>query len=352
MSSSDSAWRRFTLTLLTSTGAVLAALFTAIVLIDPLDHLAVSLPIERAPVNQNQRFSYPALARSTRFDSAIIGTSTARLLDPGRLDQLYESRFVNLAMNSATAYEQSRIFELFVAHHRDAQHIVIGIDIVWCESEKPIERYTFREFPEWLYDSNPLNDYLHLLNGKTLEQAARLLEFLAGRREPRYAMNGYRNFLPSADEYDLEKARHNIYGQATPLTRTPAATPPVPAEVRADWQFPAHELLEAMLSRVSPQTRVTLFFVPYHRFNLPSVNSRDEAKWQECKRRIGQMAQARPAVIALDFMRPSPITSEDANYWDPLHFNDDVAQWLERTLAAAARGEPLDPTFVVALTGS
>src|SRR4051794_9692754 len=37
----------------------------------------------------NQRFMYPQVIRSHAYDSAVIGTSTVRLLNPARLDPLF-----------------------------------------------------------------------------------------------------------------------------------------------------------------------------------------------------------------------------------------------------------------------
>ena len=115
--SDEALWRAFTRRCVAVALSLLLACFAFVALVDPHDHLPLSLPFERAPINTNQRFSYPALARSERFDSAIVGTSTARLLRPSALDRLLDARFVNLSMNSATAYEQWRILELFLRHH-------------------------------------------------------------------------------------------------------------------------------------------------------------------------------------------------------------------------------------------
>ena len=82
-------------------------LYALVVAVDPWGSLPVSLPLPRVPISGNARFSFPALARSPAFDAAIFGTSTARLLQPAQLDPLFGARFVNLAMNSATAWEQT-----------------------------------------------------------------------------------------------------------------------------------------------------------------------------------------------------------------------------------------------------
>jgi hypothetical protein len=42
----------------------------------------------------------------------------------------------------------------------------------------------------------------------------------------------------------------------------------------------------------------------------------------------------------VDFMIPSPITREETNYWDPLHFRVSVAERLERDLWQAAERKP------------
>ena len=165
-------------------------LFAAVVIVDPYDSLIISPPLARVPITQNHRFSYPALARNSRFDSAVIGTSTSRLLRPDKLQESLGGAFVNLSMNSATAYEQSRIFALFARHHH---------------------------------------------------------------------------------------------------------------------------------------------------FRQPAPGSRDAAIWQECKRRLTDMAGAFTNSHVLDFMIPSEITLADENYWDVLHFNRATADRIAELIAQGVR---------------
>ncbi len=351
-------WRRFNRVLLGCALALAVVLYGFIVLVDPHDHLALSLPAERVPINQNQRFSYPALARSERFDSAVIGTSTSRLLRPSELDRSLGARFVNLSMNSATAYEQARILEVFLRHHPAPRYLMFGIDVVWCTTGPPPPRYTFREFPEWLFDANPWNDYLHVFNGKALEQAIRHVQFWAGWREPRYGSDGYRNFMPSPGEYDLTRAREQLYGALGVRERhVPDSPDQVSESERSAWTMPGIELLDRSLAGIPSGTQVLLFFVPYHLFSQPHPDTREGIRWQECKRRAARLAQGRPGTRAVDFMIPSSITREDAHYWDPLHFTTDIASRLEAALAAAIRNEhhrddSFDWLYPAAATGS
>ena len=101
-------------------------IYAFVVLVDPFDTLPLSPPADRVPVATNARFAFPSLARSDRFDSAIFGTSTSRLLRPVVLNAEFGARFANLSMNAATAYEQSRLMAVFRTAHPAARVVMVG----------------------------------------------------------------------------------------------------------------------------------------------------------------------------------------------------------------------------------
>ena len=111
-------------------GAV-AAVYAFVVLVDPWDTLPLSPPAPRVPISSNARYSFPALARSQRFDSIVLGTSTARLLQPAQLDGPFGAHFANLAMNSATAWEQTQLLRVFLRAHTNPRAVLIGLDQQW-----------------------------------------------------------------------------------------------------------------------------------------------------------------------------------------------------------------------------
>ena len=133
-SSSDatSSWRRFFRIAAGTAVLAVAVIYAFVVLVDPFDTLPLSPPADRVPVASNARFAFPSLARSDRFDSAIFGTSTSRLLRPAVLNAEFGARFVNLSMNAATAYEQSRLMAVFRTAHPAARMVLIGLDISYC----------------------------------------------------------------------------------------------------------------------------------------------------------------------------------------------------------------------------
>src|SRR5579864_4965254 len=172
-SSSDAmaAWRSF-FRLAVGTATVLAlAIYAFVVMVDPFDILPLSPAADRVPVASNARFSFPALARSDAFDSALFGTSTSRLLRPAVLNPAFDARFANLAMNDATAYEQSRLMSVFARAHPVAKLVIVGLDVRYCVTGASYQRLTPRPFPEWIYGDNPWRGYLEMFNLYAIQEA-------------------------------------------------------------------------------------------------------------------------------------------------------------------------------------
>lgn len=326
-------WPRFTRFLLASALAIGGSVYAFILVMDPYMNVPFSPGLARAPVSTNQRFAYPALARDPAFDSVIIGTSTVRLLDPARLGRLLDARFVNLAMNSATAYEQSRMLGLFVRHHPDAAYVVVGVDETWCNRSTEVARYTFRDFPEWMYDDSRWNDLLYLFNDKALENAVRMAELLAGAREPKYRPDGFRDFAAEFERRGLAPVGERLYAGGRHDVTERRVTP---TRARTEWRFTLIEELRAMLAAAPAGARTLVLFPPLH---ANHVAGRVEL-FAECKGRVVALADAIDNVEVLDLLHISALTREDARYFDPVHFDREVAARVEDDIARALADAP------------
>lgn len=333
-------WRTYWTSLIVSIAVIAAVLFVAVWVINPYGNLPYSPSLDRAPIATNQRYSYPSIARDPAFDSLVIGTSTARLLKPGILNEGFGAHFANLSLNSGTPYEQVRLGTLFAKNHPGQRVLIVGLDTVWCDVGAS-EKYTFRAFPEWMYDANPWNDLPNMIEFRTFEDTVRQAGYLIGVRSGRYGRDGYADFLPPLKKYDLARARENIYGPAGPALRTVSSSPNRSQRFdRQKWAFESHRLLDELLGAVPRNAKKVLAFVPYHKHLHGLPNTEQGAKWDECKKRISAIARRHPNTTVLDFMIDSPITSLDTNYWDPLHYTNEVADRFAKLIAGGAKGEP------------
>ena len=334
-SSSDTpaAWRRFFRLAAGSAAVGVSVIYAFVVAVDPWGVLPLSLPLDRVPVTGNQRFSYPMLARSPKFDSAIFGTSTSRLLRPDALNPAFDAHFVNLAMNDATTVETSRLFGVFVRAHPDPKVVMFGLDVRWCVTGDSYDTLTPRAFPDWMYGSDRWRGYAEMFNLFAVQEAGKEFGVLTGLKKPDMGRDGYTRFVPPDSEYDRARAQEHLREYTVTVPGGERAGPP------DAWRFPTLEILRGDLEKLPAATRKILFFVPYNHRMLPPSGSDGEQVWNACKRRVIDLARTMSNADVVDFLIPSPITSEDDNYWDGMHYRAFIADRLAHDLVAAVHGE-------------
>jgi hypothetical protein len=338
-------WRRYIRVLLNTAALLGGAVYGFILVLDPYMDVPIAPALPRAPISTNQRFAYPALARLPDFDSAVVGTSTMRLLDPRQLDAKLGARFVNLAMNSATPYEQARILEVFLRHHPQPRLVLLGNDGSWCDRSPEPANYTFRAFPEWMYDEDRWNDLLYLFNDKALEDAVRMLELLRGKREAKYRLDGYRDFTRDFGRYDPRAVHKRLFGARRARD---AGTDTEPSLRHPDWQYPWLPRLHALLATVPSGTPIVLIYPPVHHYYLENM----AGNIAECKARSAALLADLPNLRTLDYMQVSALTRRDDNFWDAVHTTAEVARLIETDVAAVMAGAAPPSGYAVLRTAA
>jgi hypothetical protein len=328
---------------------LIATISFTIWLLDPYGASPIGLPTARPIMDINQRYMYPQVARSRLYNSVVIGTSTSRLLDPDELNKAFGGRFANLAMNAATAWEQIELAKLYLRYQPAPKTFILGLDQMWCADDKTLVKITFRGFPAWMYDNNPWNDLVEMVNLKTLEITGRLIGFHLGFMPERIRSDGYEVFTPPEVTYDLARARIHIWRDNT----SGKITPVVPAVVLTstelnDTVWPAMQWLDNILEAIPKTTTRIVGFMPLHIASQPIAGSRTDAYYNACKARIAGIAH-KHGLRLVDFSIPSEITRDDANYWDPLHYRLPIAGRIIRSLKAAVEDglDAADGTYKV-----
>lgn len=347
---SEAAWRGFNTAFLTTFAGICGLAIVLVFLVDPLGVVPFSLPIDRPLVDIKQRHFYPMVVRSKQYDSLVLGTSTGRLLNPDRLDTALGGRFANLALNDGRAWEQWRLADLYLREVGIPKSILIALDGPWChpQADARHNRITVRGFPEWIYDENPWNDLLHLVNGRMLEFAVRTIATKLGLRPKRLGDNGFAVFVPPEEKYDLAKARKHIWGDAVP--RLPPDAPPfaLSQKEKSDMVFPALSWIEDLQTRTNGQTAFIYLWTPVHVKSQPGPGSRAAAMEEECKTRLDGLARNAGALV-IDWRIPSVLTKTDSNYWDALHYRLPIAHAMVRSIVSAKSGQASGPdgTWIV-----
>ena len=335
-------WSRHLRILLTTFIGLNAALYLFVLAMNPYGNLPNSVFSSHAMMDDNQRYQYPSVVRSGRYDSLIIGTSTSRLLDPKPFAAVLGGRFANLAMNSGTAWEQTELTRLFLKHQPIPHALVVGIDTVWCSQNAGVERITFRGFPEWMYDDDKWNDFAYMYNSRSVEISGRRLGAALTGRGPRLPPDGWEVFTPPEKDWDLAKVQAKLYGDGQrllPLPKVPPETMSAPE--RSALRFPALDWLDKLIAEGKWQ-RVVLLFPPVHLIAQPQPGSRAALIEAECKSRIAAIGAGHKAPV-IDFRINSEITMRDTNFWDPLHYRVPIAERVAAGVARALEGARNSP---------
>jgi hypothetical protein len=324
---------------------------------DPYGVLVRKASAQTVLMDSNQRFMYPQIVRSGRFDAAVIGTSSTRLLDPHQLSGLMGARFANLAMNAATPWEQARMMELAWANWAEeartgpggtaARAVIWGLDATWCASDadSPAKRLTPRPFPEWLYQSGARTPSVvhwpQMANLTTLEIAGRRLFHAMGLAPERMRADGYDEFTPPDASFDLARAQFHLYQGRPPQSfrdHTPDA--PLTLHKEANQHFPALAWLETALAALPPATRKVIILPPVHAASLSVEGDPMRLAEANCKLALLKLSQ-RVGATLLDYRVVSPLTSDDTAFWDPLHYRVAIARRIAQDIALAdSQGRP------------
>lgn len=329
-SSEPRSWRRFLAAFAVATALPAFLVYLFVVLVDPWGMLPVHLPIARAPISTNARFSFPALAVSPTFDAAVIGSSTSRLLEPAELDPIFGAHFANLAMNAATPWEQTRLLGLFARHHPDARAVIVGLDQAWCLAGPDAPHLTGRAFPDWMYGGSPWRGYLRMFNLYAVQEAANQLAYATGFKKKHYGLDGYTNFLPPDSAYDRRRVDAIVASWGAVSTAPP--TSPI--------LLPYVDALSGLLGSLPRGARKVLLFPPPTIAVMGVPGTAIAASWAACKDRAKAVARAVPNTIVVDFAFPNAITRDTNNFWDPLHYRIGIARRITAAIARALNGSP------------
>ncbi len=348
--SKDVQWQRFTYTLLWVLVVSLSLTYLFIIIIDPFDNLPLSPNFKRVQVKRSERDFKPALARRPQYDSVVIGTSTAMLLHPERLSEVFNAHFTTLTMPLASPYEQDRLLALFQLYHPAPRYVIMGVDYFWCEQKSLPKQMGFtvgQPMRDWMYDENRWNNWPSL-NSNMLKYSRRQLQKLLGSGLDSAAYDGYYDFtVDDYGPYDQNRALVHIYGQQQPIPRPGDFNPErLDAMSKQKQAYPEVDRLNKLLATLPTETVKLLVFPPYHWYRLFQMNKDTLQSLASCKHRIAELGEQLENYYVLDFMRLSSISLKDSHYWDSQHYNTEIAKSLEMMMSnAVLHGRRQDDYF-------
>lgn len=324
------------------------AMAACIVIVDPWKALPLSASIDRPMSNNNQRLLYPMLVRTKNMDSFVLGSSTAMLIDPKKLDAGLGGRFANLALAGGLPWEQLEYLRLIFSQNPNPRALMFAMDNWWCAPTLIYGRDNPEDhkFPQWIYRDLSWGNLRYVMNEDAFFDALDVVRYQWRHFNPDIRDDGYWVFPSYFTAYDPEAALRRLYGSG-PRAHTEAIVPAVhvPDSEKLAWTFPWLDLLETALSPLNRSTRVFFVTMPVHSTAQAQPGSVDGQRDEACKQRAASIA-AKHGSSMVDMRFHSTITRTDDNYWDALHYRIHVARQIEELVISALTGQS-GPTSIL-----
>ncbi len=140
----------------------------------------------------NERSMNDGIVKHFDYDAVVTGSSMVTNFRTSEIDALFGTHSVKITAAGASFYEISNLLRTAFQTHPDLKYVFRSIDrhlFFYAVNEL---RTDLGEYPSYLYDRNPFNDYKYLLNADVLFQ--RSLPMLLRTRQP--------GFVPGHTSFD------------------------------------------------------------------------------------------------------------------------------------------------------
>jgi hypothetical protein len=158
-----------------ATLAVLVIILIIVVVVDPLFHYHAPLNGLAYPLG-DERYTNDGILRHFDYDSVIMGSSLSENFKTSEADTLFDANFVKATTYGALFRELNEQLERNFEYNGNLKYVIRGIDlhcICWDKDE-----YTSGyNIPDFLYNSNPLDDVYYIFNKEMIAKAFNVLKY-------------------------------------------------------------------------------------------------------------------------------------------------------------------------------
>ena len=312
------AYRRWVCGLLAALLALLAVCGAIVYVVDPC--LYYRIPDRWQPVLFNERYQMAGLARNVEADTVLVGTSMAANYRSSWIEETFGTPAVRLTIPDGYYSEFDQVLGvLFRA--QDPERVIFGLDVNTLIRD---ESGVTSAMPDYLYNTNPLDDIQYLLNKDTLYYSAyTLLENHWGQGDTidegfTWDRDQWWNHMSALDNYD----------------RPAVAEETLPADA---YQANVSANLAVAMRWVTehPETEFDFFLPPYSMLFWDKVTreGRTDAV-------LSAIRQAAETLLAYDnvklygYLMDGDIVTDLDNYCDYIHHSGEVCREILSMLRA------------------
>ncbi|WP_426614169.1 hypothetical protein [Bradyrhizobium sp. McL0616] len=312
------------LSLLACLGTMIGAgllVLALMVLVDPYDSGKLGLLDINGVDNRLTQVTAASRARDPDFNAAILGNSTAQMIDPATLSRATGLRFVQLYMTGSSPREQLAVLDFFLRHHKQVGALVIAADPGWCVHAQPKEEGA--PFPYWLYDKSVVTYAVRLISWQAIEQAFQRLSIGLGWRQ-RMNPEGFVSYEDIWPPGQFEEIG---------WPRDPA--PATSAEMRAT--FPEIAALDDIVRKLPAEIPIVIIVPPTLAATVPNPGTDTALERGACDAALKRVVTGRSRSNFINYRVDNELTRDRGNFADFIHYRPKLARAIEQGLIASLR---------------
>jgi hypothetical protein len=299
-----------------------ALLFALLLLIDPYDTGRFPSFGLVGVQDRSMRTADASRGRDPHFNAAVVGNSTAQIINPYRLSELTGLHFIQLSIPQTGPREQLELMRWVLANHASYGALVIVADTLWCSHDPNLP---LREpFPSWLYGGDA--DYLaNVVSSKAIDRSVWRLQIALGLAKPVDPV-GYTDY---------------ISGKRPPFEPLPSGPPVDTNATPGQPPFPWIDRLRALVAGLPQSVRVVVAVPPVYFAYLSPPGSKEAATVEACKSALANVIAGRRLGAFLDFRVDMPDVHDIGDFVDFVHYREKLQRVIEdRIIAALRTNEP------------
>ena len=315
--------KKWFLATLSGTAGILFLILVAMVVIDPYFHYHGAIAGVSYRLYSERYMNY-GIAKNFEYDALITGSSMNQNFKTTLMDDLYGTRSIKIAFSGAGFQEIAATIDAALSSGNEVKYVLWGLDYNGLNREYDWQGYD--EYPEYLYDTNPLNDVSYVWNKTILFEGlfTDLLMTLQGEESTTF------------DEYSSWEAGRGWESISQTYQRSDEILP-METVTEGTKERVRKNITENIVNLVNkyPDTQFLLFYTPYSALYWESIYRDGTLEKQlELEAIATELLLECDNVKLYSFARETQITGEVNLYRDKEHYvaeiNDCIMTWIAR----------------------
>lgn len=301
---------------------VLTVILLAMVILDPYFHYHGKLPGLSYRL-YNERYINSGIVKNFEYDTIITGSSMNQNFKTSLLDELWGTTSVKVTYSGAGFREIKENLERAFISDNEIKYVLWGLDYNGILREGYWRQY--EEYPEYLYDNNPLNDVSYVWNKELIFQGliSNLLMTLEGEESTTF------------DEYSSWEGGRGWESISKTYQRSEEILP-MQSELTVDERPMINNNIGGNiveLAKAHPETEFILFYTPYSVLYWESLYRDGMLEKQLLAEKMASELLLECENIHLfTFCQETEMTGNVDNFRDKEHYvaeiNDDILRWI------------------------